>query len=149
MTYGGPVIWIRVSKSCSSGCMAEVKGSNKVRVYHNTPASYIPTHDRLIIHEYGHLFNNAADKNAQSGLAGLLRDNGQHTDKYGHWYGFAGGWEKWQFGWTNEPGEVFADMFLGWFYNTWDFAHPEGLGFQRQDHMNKKIPDIIKFILQH
>ncbi|MBC6962746.1 MAG: hypothetical protein DWB48_08460 [Nitrosomonas sp.] len=57
------------------------------------------------------------------------------------YYGFAGGQNQWQFtseGQTNfslYPGEVWADMFLGWVY--------ENLATQRMDYMNEVMPEYL------
>jgi hypothetical protein len=103
---------------------------------------YLTNHFRVIVHELGHAFNKAIGGKAQSSMTSdLLRDaNGIHTDAYGLYYGFAGGWDDWQYGYDNTSSEVFADMFVGWVFNQWDMAHPEGLGQDRMDHMNKYMP---------
>jgi hypothetical protein len=104
----------------------------------NGSPNYYQTHSRVIIHELGHAFNRATDRDAEGSVGGdLLRDaDGDHVDEYGRYYGFAGGWDDWQYGYDNNQSEVFADMFVGWAYNSWDLAHPESLGLLRQAHMN-------------
>ncbi len=105
--------------------------------------NYLENHMRVIVHELGHAFNQVVGKDAQNSLnANLLRDaDGDHTDEYGRYYGFAGGWDNWQFGWDNTASEVFADMFIGWVYNTWDLSGRDGgLGTQRMTLMNSKMP---------
>ena len=62
-------------------------------------------------------------------------DPARHTDDFGRWYGFAGGWEDWQFGYANNPSEIFADMFIGWVYGQWDFDLPNNLGYLRLHYM--------------
>jgi hypothetical protein len=76
--------------------------------------NYVVTHPRLIVHELGHAYDIAIG-NVENGITGdLMRgDPTRHTDDFGRWYGFAGGWEDWQFGYANNPSEVFADMFIG------------------------------------
>jgi hypothetical protein len=57
------------------------------------------------------------------------------------YYGFAGGQNVWQFAaeeqtnFSTHPGEVWADMFLGWAY--------ENLATQRMDYMNDVMPEFL------
>ena len=53
----------------------------------------------------------------------------------GMYWGFAGDWEEWQFGATDDPGEVWADMFLGWVYDEWG-DDPFGIADYKQNYMN-------------
>jgi RHS repeat-associated protein len=72
-------------------------------------------------------------------------------ERYG---GFAGGFENWQYSHAQGPynpvtqtdgrGEIFADMFIGWVYNTWETAR-EGSGWsptgtKRANYMNTNMP---------
>jgi hypothetical protein len=50
--------------------------------------------------------------------------------------GFAGrGWEQ---NTSPEPGEVFADMGLGWTYGQWDYSVPAGIA--RSRYMETNMP---------
>ena len=117
---------------------------NHITLYsvQNSP-NYLANHSRVIVHELGHAFNIVTDREAEDSLgADLLRDaDGDHIDESGRYYGFAGGWDNWQFGWDNTQSEVFADMFVGWAYHAWDFYHPNDLGIQRNTHMNINMPN--------
>jgi RHS repeat-associated protein len=115
---------------------------------------------RLIVHEFGHAFDHAvadarpgdgnvwaegarADLTGHMGLcnnsADCLGRNGYTDDGGGNW-GFAGGKGTWQFGLNDTPGEVFADMFLGWVFNTWGPDIPlSNRGTIRQGYMNGQM----------
>jgi len=95
------------------------------------------------VHELGHAFSKVTGGAARDSIpVNLLRDaDGDHIDEFGRYYGFAGGWDDWQFGWDNTRSEVFADMFVGWTYNNWDLGHRENLGVPRQDHMDVVMTD--------
>jgi hypothetical protein len=56
----------------------------------------------------------------------------------GQYWGFAGGKDKWQFSVSNVDGtvEVWADMFVGWTYNTWG---KDVTGSARQAYMNLQM----------
>jgi RHS repeat-associated protein len=115
---------------------------NHITLYNvaNSP-NYFEDHPRLIVHELGHALNLATGRAAEDSIAaGLLRDSdGVFTDETGRFYGFSGGWDDWQFGWDNTQSEVFADMFVGWVYNSWDPRHRQNLGTLRQTHMSTNM----------
>jgi hypothetical protein len=76
----------------------------------------------LIIHEVGHVFDHvvglaprAAVARAQ-GVDATFPDRGGATPPN---YAFAGRFPGWQQSTDVRPGEEFADMFVGWTYNTW------------------------------
>jgi hypothetical protein len=64
--------------------------------------------------------------------------------------GFAGGWEEWQYGSGDSRGEIFADMFLGWVFDTWA-TKPQGqltdMAKLRRDHMSTNMIDLIMITL--
>lgn len=77
-----------------------------------------------------------------------MLEHGNTVDGY---YGFAGGFDQWQFG--NSPGsensEVFADMFIGWVYNQWEVGidgNLTDLGSQREVFMNNEMPTLIESV---
>jgi hypothetical protein len=104
-----------------------------------------------VVHELGHLFGNTW-KNGQPyedmakalGTNRLLRrDNPQR----GTYYGFASGYEhlRWQMSTTNAntANEIFADMFLGWTFNTWysgDNINEVNAATERMTWMDQNIP---------
>jgi RHS repeat-associated protein len=114
---------------------------------------------RLVTHELGHIFDRlvcaansssgscanifAKEGTARSGLVGKGGTCANHPDCLGrighdgpgegeHW-GFAGGWQEWQFGATDGGEEVWADMFVGWTYNRWEDS---SRGYHRQSYMD-------------
>jgi predicted Zn-dependent protease len=124
---------------------------------------------RLVTHELGHLFdrkvcsyNTGAKCNyiwtdsARYELSvewdkkewfctkewSCLSRNGYDIEGQGIFWGFKGGWSDWQFGATDDPGEVWADMFLGWTYNAWN-KDRYGFGEKKKEYMDKYV---IKYI---
>ncbi len=122
----------------------------------------------LVVHELGHAFDYMVCGNtdgcindpgsARAGLTGRMgTDLPKKLDgstglgrpdydgpKPGICYGFAGGQDEWQFAYSNKetPGEVFADMFLGWEYAEW--GNDEfGYGTNRQYYMDTNMPLLI------
>jgi RHS repeat-associated protein len=105
---------------------------------------------RLIVHELGHAFDHAIGKSGRGDLNGRMglcnnseyclgRDSHNGPNDGEHW-GFAGGFNKWQFGSDDTTGEVFADMFLGWVFNTWEPESPlSNRGTIRQGYMNDQM----------
>jgi hypothetical protein len=125
---------------------------------------------RLIVHEMGHLFDRAVCASLNNGkcydekgndliwgyntarsdltgktgvcLSSICLGRKGHTepDGVGYW-GFAGGWQVWQFGANDENddgtnGELWADMFLGWTFNQWG---DDTRGINREDYMNERM----------
>jgi hypothetical protein len=122
---------------------------------------------RLVVHELGHLFDRKICAGRQiDGICSVAEldvfhdsartdlENvwsGEYCGKYlclsrtthdgpktGMYWGFAGGWQEWQFGATDDPGEVWADMFLGWVYNQWGNDSFEFWKHKR-DYMNSHM----------
>jgi hypothetical protein len=66
--------------------------------------------------------------------------------------GFAGGFGSWQYSHSNSSGEIFADMFLGWVYNSWSHL-PNGnltpMAQIRSTHMNQNMDDLIRTALEN
>ena len=104
---------------------------------------------RLMVHELGHAFDLAICRRsvncdwfnqpggaAYDSLGGKLKtcetttvdgsgclgrfSDGPWSGENAYW-GFAGGWDNWQFGIyeSGETWEVFADMYVGWVYGSW------------------------------
>jgi hypothetical protein len=70
-----------------------------------------------------------------------------HGDDSNDFYGYAGGMSDWQFGFesANPPNEEFADMFVGWTYNTWGrrVGNTSSLAYQCMQHMATFMPDYL------
>jgi hypothetical protein len=125
---------------------------------------------RLVVHELGHIFDRAVcaandpsgscsyifgSGTARYGLSGramlcansqsCLGRSGHDGPGEGEHWGFAGGWAEWQFGANDGVGELWADMFLGWVFNTWE---PESTrATNRADYMNGVMPTYMNLIL--
>jgi RHS repeat-associated protein len=146
--YGGPVTFAR--SSLAPGYAGWCVSKNYIILYNVSGApNYLANHVRLIVHELGHALNKALGPKALKGIQGdLLRpDYGDPTTGF---RGFRGGWDDWQFGELEKPGEppaiyeVFADMVVGWVYEQWTFteaAHEQG--YHRQNYMNQTMLELL------
>lgn len=117
------------------------------------------TQKRLVIHELGHVFDRLVCAGSSGGSCqniwgpGTARDDlsgkggacdgpnclgriGHVGPEEGQYWGFAGGWESWQFGADDGVGEVWADMFLGWTSATFD---GRSRGGHRQSYMDSRM----------
>ena len=82
------------------------------------------------VHELGHAFGNRlwiSDQrtgNTKIRLSDITvyNDNIIRNRNSGGWAGEFGSWQQSR---QNTPGEVFADMFLGWTYNAWGTTGPD------------------------
>lgn len=133
--HEGPVVFTR--SSAAPGWAGYTFTKNQITIY-NVPTAaetiitdYLVRHPRLVVHELGHAFNQAASGAGASSLAGLLRPD--HGNEANDFWGFESGWADWQYGATHNSGEVFAGMFIGWVYGRWGTSP---LADQRRDHMN-------------
>jgi len=113
--------------------------------------NYLLTYPRIVVHEIGHAFDLAMfgftgkrlSSSVPSTLYRPLTDGGviMHQDPTNYLYfGYAGGVGDWQFGWEgSQVQEEFADMFIGWTYNTWGSSpYPQGSPYnERGSEMNK------------
>jgi RHS repeat-associated protein len=99
---------------------------------------YIVKHPGLVTHELGHIFNQIMNWTPANGLPGALYRAGEndHIDGNGGYFGFAGGFQSWQYGSANSGSEVFADMFLGWIYGKWESTH---IGSDRRTYMTANM----------
>lgn len=135
--------------SSTPGNAGYTTGRNEITIYNIAGVpKYIVSHPRLITHELGHAFDLGTIGDVYAGFGSdLLRaDPNKHTDSTGRGFGFAGGWENWQFGMANTSSEVFADMYLGWVYNTWgilDPNDPNDMGVKRRDYMGSTMLRIL------
>jgi RHS repeat-associated protein/CSLREA domain-containing protein len=117
---------------------------------------------RLVVHELGHAFNNVVGGQPASDIpSALLRPlsvsgyeeiGGIQYPVYGinhgtgdnDFFGYQDDMNYWQFGFTSTlpVNEEFADMFVGWTYNTWGrgSADTSSLAYQRMQHMATFMP---------
>ena len=128
-----------------------------------------PLASRLVTHELGHLFdrqvcamrsggncsdtnlyNNSARKDLGNAMGkyycqGTYKclERQSHNDPFGGYWGFAGKFEVWQFGAVlkNDSGEPFADMFVGWVYDSWDTN--TDFGNTRRSYMNAHMAEYL------
>jgi RHS repeat-associated protein len=117
-----------------------------------------------VVHELGHVFNNLAGVlPAQSiqaayvktpGLFDCYRENWpkRTNPDYGPNYGFASPKNQriWQMHYSVDSDiytEEFADMFLGWTFNTWEVNQKTQAGTTRSDWMNTHMPGWVGIIV--
>lgn len=96
----------------------------------------------LVIHEIGHMFENTIAstrsdgtlyKPARSSLPSYLADNRE---------GLGTRWI-WQQSADVTPGEIFADMFVGWVQNS---NYQTGMGQARTNWMNQNMPTFLNMV---
>lgn len=132
--------------------------------------------ERLVVHEIGHIFDRrlgasvygsdwlngenlwsplTARGQLSTDISGDLYDlfRPGYKDPDGSYYGFAGGQGVWQFG-AIEGGvaETWADMFVGWVYNTWETdsaGELTTLGSGRSSYMNGVMGEYTQLISKH
>ncbi len=86
-----------------------------------------------VAHELGHGIDQRGGRWARTNLAGVWDTEGlRRADG-----GFAGDFPGWQQSDSSTEGEVWADMFLGWTYNTWGPGDP---GARRSQYMEEIMP---------
>lgn len=123
LVFGGPVEFQRTGQSCSESRKArgiahlpcgeaiwgETVSANLVLVYKEATPSKLVTHPRWFVHELGHAFSHTTGKQAERDVPEslLIRNT------------FAGPLNVWQYSSSVEQGEVFADLFLAWVFDTW------------------------------
>lgn len=149
LVYGGPLTFTRVAESNPGTYMHTTQTEYGIKVYSTTRPQQVT--ERVVVHELGHAFNNAVGKQAQNVPARLSRPiiekvdaEGNVTYKLAHnsdagdFFGYAGPFDEWQFGFGTEmPGsEEFADMYLGWVYGRW-YDGEEGIA--RKNYMNQTM----------
>jgi hypothetical protein len=100
----------------------------------SNPNSWWERTVHLIVHEMGHVFNaaisNAVDQSyyLYNALTRTQSADPSFPDRIAtdpELKGFAGPRYNWQQSSSDQPGEEFADMFLGWTYNRWE-RNPDG-----------------------
>ncbi len=123
LVYGGPVEFHRTGQSCTEsrtarglphmpcdqGIWGETVSANLVLVFKEATPSKLTTHPRWFVHELGHAFSYATEKQAERDVPHSLLSRNT----------FAGPLNAWQFSSSVEQGEVFADLFLAWVFDAW------------------------------
>jgi RHS repeat-associated protein len=127
------------------------------------------TNERLVVHELGHMFDRAVcsyysgtgscnsdsyyhGTTAHSGLTGRMGtgEGGlgrpSYTDPNEDNWGFAGGFGDWQFAVSNIEStvEVWADMMVGYTYDTW---RNDPRGNARQNYMDVQMTSYIQLFI--
>ena len=148
--HDGPITFIRQNFACSTGCAAETISKNEVWVFSNVSDDYLVRNHRVITHEVFHAFNNATGKAAQYIFEGEYSDlyrpmidgSIQHGNIGNDYYGYAGGWETWQYGASGHQGsEEFSDSGIGWVYNSWgsEIGNPGSMAYRRMKLLNERM----------
>jgi hypothetical protein len=125
---------------------------------------------RLIVHELGHLFDRkvCGNRSPDGKCTNIHSDPSARLDLVNVWntkfcdgdlclcrpewddskrntfWGFAAGKDEWQFAYQDKwsSGEVWADMYLGWVYNTWD-NDIYGFGAAKKEYMDSNVHDYL------
>jgi RHS repeat-associated protein len=155
LVYGGSINFRKTDDTSASGAWGETflrGGRHEIDVY--TDAYYDDGSSGLVdsrwaVHEFGHAFINVVGRSPLLFLDIIQGYDDNFPDRPltpnardGTW-GFAGprwGWQRSDQGRTSEE---FADMFLGWVYNTWELGDAGGFsddGQARADFMNYFMP---------
>jgi RHS repeat-associated protein len=111
--------------------------------------------EHFITHEMGHVFENAYEEVLGNQPGRKLVGK---TSNINNRNGLAEGWLNWQWSQDTSSGEIFADMFVGWAFNTWA-QYPSNndqralemynAGVAKSDLMNTNMPGwIVNVITQ-
>ena len=158
--YGGVVKFTR--EGTAKGKAGYTHSKNHISIYtplkkpKNPGEEWLPIYGYLVrnpgyvVHELGHAFDNALCEGnptcksvfSNPGRSSLPKifNSPDHGNAPNGFHGFYDGWDKWQYGGNRGdeygPGEIFADMFLGWTYNSWNRSR-EGaeMAALRSNHM--------------
>lgn len=117
---------------CNAGVWGETVGGTTILVFEQVTPSQILKNPRWIVHELGHAFSNGLEKEPERAVPDSLLSRSI----------FAGPLGVWQFSLAQTQGEVFADLFLGWVFDTWG-EDTNGAEFM-QTNMNEWILSAIK-----
>ncbi|MCZ7673743.1 MAG: hypothetical protein M5U34_44835 [Chloroflexi bacterium] len=174
LVYGESVEFRKTGLTCQQdngavGCWARTKSSTSIHVF--THANIRDTASKSsyhwTVHELGHAFVDAVgdsddpvdtlaraidEKVVVDGIEKLKcphlgRPPAPKPGEDAQLWGFAGGYLLWQMSWSKWDSEVFADMFVGWTYDSWQMVvdadgnnvlHPDGE--VRANFMNTNMP---------
>jgi len=173
--YGGAVDFQRHSDDCTTalrnstppmlskdgecGGWAFTWSTRLIWVFSNAEPSDVTGHPRWIVHEMGHAFENGTTQTRENGSTykpgrdSLPADLLTRKDDYG----FYGGFSDWQYSKDDAddvtgPGEIFADMFIGWVYDKWQVNAAGEImpgGVERSNHMNSNMRTWIKLAMEN
>ncbi|NOH04094.1 MAG: hypothetical protein HND47_20050 [Chloroflexi bacterium] len=160
--HNGPIEAVRSNET--PGWAAYTRSENEIVFYNiRTPdgtiiTNYVANHPRLVTHEMGHAvinafgINEATDINIPSDLLrplmgdssiDHLNDINGAVDPNEPFFGYAGGFEDYQFGYIGSRWrEEFADMFVGWVYHFGDTP----MGAQRNAFMQLTMVNLVDLI---
>ncbi|NMC34951.1 MAG: RHS repeat-associated core domain-containing protein, partial [Veillonellaceae bacterium] len=157
--HGGRVILERVTGN-NGNAWGMAQTARKVYIYKKaTEEKFIdPQHEPFIAHEMGHVFENAFEeiyKRTEKGAGykpgrDLVAKSGEGD--LNNRKGFGGGFLKWQFSDEISSWEIFADMYVGWLYNSWaskPTAVPESSLYNIQSSNFQAGVNKAKFMDQH
>jgi RHS repeat-associated protein len=162
LVYKGPVTFRHIAKWSGQGVFAQTQDRNMIYVFKNYTKNYVQNHPGWVVHELAHAFEHALSPGAPWNSPGrgelpsslLKRTLSREEDPYkvDPYAGFYGGLGSWQYSLVPSPGEIFADMFLGWVYNRWaKLPNSEKLtkmGQERKSYMNLNMVDWIMIALE-
>jgi hypothetical protein len=156
---GGAVTFNRSNTGCTTGCWGEATGPRTITVYtdafnNNGEARFAGTFngEQWAVHEMGHLFESRVNGIlGRNQVRNTLRDHADFQtllsrglDNDVTAYGFAGPRFGWQQSGSDTPGEIIADMVIGWTYRQWA---NDDLGAARAQFINSNMPGWISLIV--
>lgn len=156
MVHKGAVTLTKVGIGCNqdplnggASCGARTMSSRSIRVY--TDADEITYKSQWIGHELGHAFVNAVGSATPiRRLTRAINENPllaraySRTDFQGFGSTHAHPW-LWQHSESSDPREIFADMYLGWSYNTWEAS---SAGEARSNFMTGNVSLLVDLALR-
>jgi hypothetical protein len=155
LVYEGPVTFVRKSFECEEGCFGRTITTREIWVYQNAVVNDV----RFIVHELGHAFEDAleeivGDKPPRNRLDEIQRENPDFPNRIDNAvpddddpnFGFAGPFPGWQQSRDESAGEEFADMYIGWTYNTWA---SNLAGWKRANFMSSYMPLWVEMAQNH
>jgi len=136
----GRMTFRRVSEECGM-CYGETMSAHEIWVYSNAKVA----DPRFIIHELGHAFNQSRNWRPVNALAAEWKTNPKFPRRSDEKSGFAGPAYGWQQSRVTSASEEFADMFIGWTYNTWQMdastGGPAAAGRARSEWMTTNMAE--------
>ncbi len=125
---------------CIESCWARSLSANSVRIYNIASGQLDP---RLVVHEIGHSFNTRVIDSLGESFdpSDKLAAKWDTDNTFPHRSdGFAGPAYGWQQSTDGSPREEYADMFLGWTYDTWA---DDPFGYMRSQWMDNRMNNLL------